>query len=113
MLRSGDTKSCGCIHDELLRENAKKAYADNFIENTSIPKLKSNGLQRNNTSGVVGVSWHKHIKKWYARISFKGKNYSLGYYDSLGEAEEIRETAKKELHGEFLKWYEENYTKDS
>lgn len=102
MLRSGEVKSCGCIHDELLQKNVKKAYENNFKDGTSIPKLKNTKLQKNNTSGVQGVSWHKKTGKWQVRISFKGKSYQLGYYDDLERAKEVRELAKKEFHTNYL-----------
>lgn len=110
-LKTGETKSCGCIHDELFRKNVKKAYENNFIEGTSIPKIKDNKLQKNNSSGITGVYWHKKIGKWMARISFKGKAYSLGYYDDIRNAAEARKEAEKELIGPFLEWYEKEYKK--
>lgn len=101
-LRNGEAQSCGCIHDELLREKVKKAYKNNFKDGTSLPKLKSTKPQKNNTSGVLGVSWHKASNKWCTRISFKGKSYSLGYYDDIDDAKQAREIAKKELHEKYL-----------
>lgn len=102
MLRNGDVESCGCIHDELFQKNVKKAYKNNFKDGTSISKLKSTKLQKNNTSGVQGVTWHKKSGKWQVRISFKGKAYQLGYYDDLERAKEVREIAKKEFHTNYL-----------
>lgn len=109
MLRSGEVNSCGCLHDHLFRTNVKKAYAKNFVEGTNIPKIASNTLPRNNTSGIKGVRWHSRAGKWQASITFKGKDYHLGYYTELEEADKIRKIAEKELFGEFLKWYKENY----
>lgn len=109
MLRAGEVKSCGCLHDDLLRINVKKAYDKNFIEDTSIPKITDNKLQRNNTSGIKGVRWHSRIGKWQASITFKNKNYHLGYYSDIDEAAKVRKIAEKELFGEFLKWYREQY----
>lgn len=109
MLRSGDVESCGCLHDNLLRENAKKAYENCFVFDTNISKIKSNKLQSNNTSGVRGVYWHKHIGRWNARIQFQGKAYSLGYFKDIQEAAAARKIAEKELHGDFLDWYKKAY----
>jgi len=39
--------------------------------------------------------------KWVARIEFKGKAYSLGYYDSLDEAAASRKKAENEILGNF------------
>lgn len=110
-LLSGDASSCGCVHDKLFRENVKKAYKNNFVKNTNVSKIIHDNLQSNNTSGVKGVSWHKHMKKWQASIQFQGKRYSLGYYDNINLAKEIRKLAEKELHKDFWRWYEENFPK--
>lgn len=105
----GETTSCGCVHDALFRENCKKAYENSFVQKTSIPRLTSKGLQRNNTSGVRGVSWHKALKKWIAYIQFQGVKYYLGYYEDINEAKRIRQEAEKELHKDFWEWYRENF----
>lgn len=101
-LRNGEVQSCGCLHDDLLREHVKKAYEKNFVDGTSIPKIKSNKLQANNTSGVKGVTWHNKTGKWCARISFKGITYSLGYFDDIEKAAEARKDAEKELFEKYL-----------
>jgi len=36
---------------------------------------------RNNTSGHVGVDFHKRSNKWRSRVMFKGKLKDIGYYD--------------------------------
>lgn len=112
MLLSGGVSSCGCVHDNLLRENSKKAYKRNFVKNTNVPVISNNKLYNNNTSGIKGVGWHKHIRKWYARIQFQGIKYHLGYYDDIKKAEEIRKNAEKELHKNFWKWYAKNFPKE-
>ena len=108
MLRTGSVRSCGCLHDELLRANSKKANIKNSIDGTYLPRIKSTNLSKNNTSGVKGVRWSKPMDKWRASITFKGKDYHLGYYDDLDKATMIRRTAEEELFGGFLKWYEES-----
>ena len=104
-LRSGETKSCGCIRDELLQDNVKTAYLNMFVESTNIPKIKSKQPQRNNSSGIRGVSWHKGIGKWQARITFQKKKYSLGYFTDIKDAAEVRRQAEERIFGEFLEWY--------
>jgi hypothetical protein len=37
-------------------------------------------VQRNNTSGVVGVSWYKQTNKWVTHMRIGGKLKNLGYY---------------------------------
>ena len=109
LLRSGETRSCGCIHDELLREKAKKAYQNNYVKGTAVNKITATKLQSNNTSGVRGVSWEKNQKKWQASIGFQKKSYHLGYFNDLEEAKQARQKAEEELFGNFLEWYAEKY----
>lgn len=47
---------------------------DAGIQNVNRP------TQRNNTSGIVGVSWYKASEKWIAKVKVKGKDVHLGYY---------------------------------
>jgi hypothetical protein len=45
--------------------------------------LKGN---RNNTSGYLGVSWHKRDRKYQTRIKLRGEAVYLGYYGCPKEA---------------------------
>lgn len=107
LLRSGETKSCGCIHDELFEKNNDKGNSTRF-QGTCVSVLCET-IQKNNSSGATGVSWHKGTGKWYARIQFKGQKYSLGYYSDKNNAIKVRKAAEEELHGDFKSWYAENY----
>ena len=60
-------------------------------------RLKPN----NNTSGVKGVNWHKHQKRWVARIAVNGKRVHVGYFDDIAEAEIAVRGAREQLHGGF------------
>jgi len=106
-LRSGYTRSCGCLHDELFIEN-RPDYEKIFTENTNINKIKKEYRKpmKNSTSGALGVSWHKRIKKWQARISFQKRNYHLGYFKKLEDAVAARKKAEEKLFDNFLEWYE-------
>ena len=112
MLLCGDVTSCGCVHDKLFEINKKRAYKHMFVESTNVPKISYNTLQSNNTSGYKGVSWHNGNSKWYARIMFQGKTYSLGYYTDIEQAISVRKAAEKELHVDFWKWYADNFPKE-
>jgi hypothetical protein len=51
-------------------------------------KQNLNGAYQNNqSSGIRGVSWHKHSRKWVAHIRTKGKRQHLGYFHTVAEAE--------------------------
>jgi len=56
--------------------------------------LKNKAMQKNNTSGVVGVHWSKKSKKWLARIKVSSKEIYLGAYDDLELAELVRAEAE-------------------
>lgn len=52
-------------------------------------------LQKNNTSGVAGVSWNKTHQKWLVRINDnEGKRKHLGYFEDFEEAIVIRKSAE-------------------
>lgn len=51
-------------------------------------------IQRNNTSGIRGVYWHKKHKKWVARIQVNHKNMCIGYFDTIEEAENAVKNAR-------------------
>ena len=59
------------------------------------------GSQKNNTSGVVGVSFYKPRNKFRARIKISGKDIHLGYYDTFDDAVKARNVAMKCLFGGF------------
>jgi hypothetical protein len=63
---------------------------DNRIENLRLVSHAENNrnasIHKNSTSGVPGVSWHKHIKKWYARIHINKKRIHLGYFNNKADA---------------------------
>ena len=48
-----------------------------------------------NTSGVTGVTRHKQMGKWYARINVKGKQIDLGYYENFNDAVMARKRAEQ------------------
>jgi len=50
---------------------------------TNSQNMANRNIQKNNTSGFKGVSWHKRIGKWQSTIRIDGKLRSLGYFDDL------------------------------
>lgn len=98
-------------------ECAKKIRIDallnsgTFVNGTQPCKLHSKPTKANK-SGVVGVNYNKAHGKWMAGIRFQGHRYYLGEYDKFEDAVEARKEAEKEIFGNFLEWYEQNYKKD-
>ena len=51
---------------------------------------RNRGINRNNTSGYVGVSYDKGRDKWEAHIKIDGKKKHLGRHDTKEEAYQVR-----------------------
>ena len=106
-VRYSNRRSCGCLE----RENKTKqaiAMQDHVIrtDGTCINSLRSDATFRNNTSGYRGVTWHSRMKKYQAKITFKGKYYHLGTFDDPAEASRAYQAARQRLHKEFLEEWE-------
>jgi hypothetical protein len=80
---------------------------DNRYANLRICTKYQNTLNRrvptSNTSGYVGVQYHKRTGKWYATIGYKKKVISLGYYDTKEEAIQARIEGVAKYHGEYAR----------
>jgi len=77
-------------------------------------------LQKNNTSGITGVSYYKPRGKYRARIKVGQRNIHLGYYKLLDEAIQARNIGTACMFGEYgrydaniktFKWVEEKVIK--
>lgn len=56
---------------------------------------------KNSISGLRGVKWHRHIKRWAATIHKDGTAYNLGLFDTKEAAHEAYKDAAVRIHGEF------------
>ena len=53
----------------------------------------------NNTSGVTGVSFHKHTGKYQARVTIDGRRIGLGFYPTVEEAKRaLIQVENKPIH---------------
>ena len=59
------------------------------------------GLQKNNTSGYSGVSYHSGKQQWRARIKVGGKEIHLGWFDFKDDAIQSRLKAEDKYFGEY------------
>ena len=66
---------------------------DNLREATQTENQRNGCIQKNNTSGFVGVYWSKANKKWRAGICLNNKNMCLGYFIEKADAIAAREAA--------------------
>ena len=51
-------------------------------------------MQKNNTSGAMGVNWHKMTKRWQAFIAIDGKQKHLGLFANFSDAVDARKNAE-------------------
>ena len=62
---------------------------------------QNKSIQKSNTSGYVGVSFHKTKQKYQTRYSLNGKYQHIGYYQTALEASEAYQAKIKEVYKEF------------
>lgn len=58
----------------------------NLREVSDQENARNRKLQNNNTTGSVGISWHKRSKKWNTYIKVNGKMKHLGDFSCIGAA---------------------------
>jgi hypothetical protein len=58
---------------------------------------------KNNTSGVVGVTWHRAAKKWVAQLMFNRRTKYLGLFENIEDAAKARRQAELQYFGQFSK----------
>lgn len=110
-LRTGSTKSCGCLSSEIHRISSSAMITERskyLVEGTDVKNLMRQP-GKSNTSGFTGVSWDSSVQIWKAYITFKGHRYFLGSSVDKESVIALRKEAEKRIHGEFLKWYYEKF----
>ena len=90
-------------------DHINEIKTDNRIVNLRLATNQENGHNVsnpsiNNTSGFLGVTWHKQYQKWQAQITTNGKYKHLGYFNTAEEAYKTYLKAKREFH---LFWIED------
>jgi HNH endonuclease/AP2 domain len=86
-----------CVdHIDGIRSNNKWAN----LRDVSLSDNQHNrhGPQLNNTTGYLGVTFHKARNKYLARIKLHGKTNHLGSFHSARDAHLAYEAAKKKYH---------------
>lgn len=88
-----------------LLDHADRDTTNNAIGNLRLADVGQNRsnsrLNRTNTSGFKGVSWHKRSRRWVAFISIGGRNKNLGYFDEPELAAIAYQRAARQHHGDF------------
>ena len=80
--------------------------SNNEIKNLRLANTSENGsnrvnLNRNNTSGAIGVCWHKRFKKWQAQIIVNKVYKYLGSFTNKEDAIKARREAEIKYFGDF------------
>jgi hypothetical protein len=75
------------------RENLRTAL--------SIQNMKNLPKRVGTVSQFKGVTWHKHLQRWQAKIGVDNKRIHLGSYHTEEEAASAYNKAAKQHHGEF------------
>lgn len=96
----GNYKSCGCARYEHIDRLMQYRH---YYEGTCLETL-GRKIRFDNTTGVAGVTRTKS-GRYRAKISFQGKPYALGIYDTIAEAAGARKTAEEQLHVPFIHAY--------
>jgi hypothetical protein len=71
------------------------------LRTATISQNKMNNTGYQNTSGFIGVGWHKSLKKYFVRISINKVETHVGYFEDIKDAVKARLMAEKEHYGEF------------
>lgn len=102
LLRSGRTRSCGCLR----RENARKKISENpaFLQQMGnfhnlhdAHQRMKNSLKpgKKNHSGVVGVSFDRQQQTWIARLMVDHKYVLAKSFKEFDDAVKARRIAEK------------------
>lgn len=83
--------------DHINQRRADNRFA-NLRECTPAENMKNKTRYRSNTSGRPGVSWHRRIGAWQARIGHDGKRRHMGYWEDMDCANAIYRLAKFAFH---------------
>lgn len=78
---------------------------NNTRSNLRLATTAQNNINRSpsvkSQTGISGVYWEKHIRKWRAQMKVNGRNISLGVFDNFDDAKAARIKAEIEQYGEF------------
>lgn len=91
----------GDISDGIQIDHINGVRSDNRLANlrlvTNAENHRNQSMRGDNTSGVLGVRWHKRDSKWRAEIKIDGRSRHLGNFDTLNAAAAARAKAEREF----------------
>lgn len=98
-----DSRDCGqlrMLSRDVLIEKVLEGL--HHVDGTCVEFLQRK-MRKDNRSGYTGVA-QTRSGRWRASITFKGKRYHLGTYDSMEDAVKVRWRGE-EMHDRFLEEY--------
>lgn len=78
-----------------INRNKLDNRQENLRSVTRTQNKFNTGLWKTNTSGYKGVTWSKQYGKWQAQIQINKKNNTLGLFNSIVEASNVRQEAER------------------
>lgn len=100
-LRYSNQRSCGCRRREHDQELSGLLT---HVAGTSVDILRSRKVPKNNTTGVKGVYLIRG--RYVAKIVFQKKQYLLGSYENLADAQRARQEADELIEKHVVVYYE-------
>ena len=92
-------------HNKPVADHIDRNPSNNDYRNlrwaTYLENSRNKSKQSNNTSGCVGVCWHKKANKWEVRIKVNGKSIHIGYYVDIEYAKRARAEKVELYFGEY------------
>lgn len=85
-------------HINCVRGDARFA---NLREASRSGNQQNKAVQKNNTSGHKGVTWHAKNRKWLAQITVASTHMYIGTFDVLEDAAAAYAEASARLHKDF------------
>ena len=79
--------------------NTQNNAINNLRLATKSQNLQNRKLNKDNKTGVRGVTWHKPSSKWQAHITVSGRQIALGRFECIKDAAEARRAAEKKFPG--------------
>lgn len=110
--RSDGVRTVVCMHRVILPDVEEIDHINgNGLDNrrgnlrpvTRSQNRRNSRKRTDNTSGHIGVYWHKQKRRWEAQVKLDGRRRSAGYYDTPEEAARARDALALELHGSYAK----------
>jgi hypothetical protein len=82
--------------------------SNNKIENLRASTKSQNNMnskkRKDNTSGIKGITWDKHRKKWKTYLQSNKIRYYLGSYVDIEMATQVINEFRKQQHNEYARF---------